>query len=82
MKTYIARVYDMRTADAYNTCYDIISDAQGAISSTKGQHVTEIKCCDCRHIICDWGHISAIGVTLMRLELHIGMSFVTGVTKA
>lgn len=63
-------------------CYGILSNAHGAISSTKGQYVTKIKCCNCRHIICDWGHISVIGVTPKRLELHIGMSFVTGVTKA
>ena len=36
-------------------CYDIIGIAQGAISSTKGQHVTRITCCD-------WSHAYATGV--------------------
>ena len=44
-------------------CYDIIGNAQGAISSSKGQHVTRVTCCD-------WSHTYAIGVTLMRLESH------------
>jgi hypothetical protein len=32
-----------------NSSYGITGDAQGAISSTKGQHVTRITCCDYRH---------------------------------
>jgi hypothetical protein len=38
---------------------------RGAISSTKGQHVTRITCCD-------WRRTNVTGVTLMRLESHIG----------
>jgi hypothetical protein len=46
-------------------CYAIIGDAQGAISSTKRQHVTRITCCD-------WGHTFMTRVILMRLVPHIG----------
>ena len=38
---------------------------KGAISSTKGQHVTRITCCD-------WRRTYVTGVTLIRLETHIG----------
>jgi hypothetical protein len=37
----------------------------GAISSTKGQHVTRITCCD-------WSRTCVTGVTLMQPETHIG----------
>jgi hypothetical protein len=54
---------------------------KGAISSTKGQHVTEITCCD-------WRRTYVTGVTLMQPETHLCgwsrilmMSFVTGVTN-
>jgi hypothetical protein len=37
---------------------------KGAISSTKGQHVTRITCCD-------WRRTSVTPVTLMRPETHL-----------
>ena len=47
--------------------YGIIGDdiIKGAISSTKGQHVIRITCCDSRHTY-------VTGVTVMQLESHIG----------
>jgi hypothetical protein len=45
-------------------CYDIIGDPQGAISSTKGQHVAGTMCCD-------YSCISVAGIALMWLESHI-----------
>jgi hypothetical protein len=58
---------------------------KGAISSTKGQHVTRITCCDWRRMnvtgvtlmrpethLCDQRHTYATRDTLMRLESHIG----------
>ena len=53
----------------------------GGISSTKGQHVTRITCCD-------WRHTKVTGVALMWPESHLCgwsrilvTSFVTGVTN-
>ena len=52
-------------------CYDIIGDAHGAISSTKGQYVILVVIVDVTRITgSDFRHIIVAGVTFMRLETH------------